>query len=287
MISTLLADRGERGAEIDRGRGLADAALLVGDRDHARRRRIGNATASGTTQTLGRRFAGRSVVACHCVPFRHRSDARIGRNSTALSAPRSKSRTTTMRPDGSVRLGTKVASCVQTFAGLVKLQALHFVPSGTSPLRRFSPEAETHCASNDLSGATARAVTTLRPNCETLGKILDAHGMHVAGAPVTPLSLAQECGLFHIAFDEMDDQHRACQRARRRSRGREIRRPSRDRSRSARPAQDRASCSESAMWRVHRCATVDGAIEIGRALPAQQELRQSDRAAPLFHVKQG
>ncbi len=34
-----LADGGERGAEIDRGRGLADAALLVGDRQHPRRRR--------------------------------------------------------------------------------------------------------------------------------------------------------------------------------------------------------------------------------------------------------
>ena len=43
MISTLLADRGERGAEIDRGRGLADAALLVGDREHARRLRVGDA----------------------------------------------------------------------------------------------------------------------------------------------------------------------------------------------------------------------------------------------------
>ena len=31
-----LADRGERGAEIDRGGGLADAALLVGERQHAR-----------------------------------------------------------------------------------------------------------------------------------------------------------------------------------------------------------------------------------------------------------
>ena len=31
----LLADGGERGAEIDRGRGLADAALLVGDRQDA------------------------------------------------------------------------------------------------------------------------------------------------------------------------------------------------------------------------------------------------------------
>ena len=33
----VLADRRERGAKIDRGRGLADAALLVGDRQHARR----------------------------------------------------------------------------------------------------------------------------------------------------------------------------------------------------------------------------------------------------------
>ena len=34
----LLADRGERRAEIDRRRGLADAALLVGEREHARLR---------------------------------------------------------------------------------------------------------------------------------------------------------------------------------------------------------------------------------------------------------
>ena len=32
------ADRGERGAEVDRGRGLADPALLVGDDQNARRR---------------------------------------------------------------------------------------------------------------------------------------------------------------------------------------------------------------------------------------------------------
>ena len=31
-----LADRGQRGAEIDRGRGLAHAALLVGERQDAR-----------------------------------------------------------------------------------------------------------------------------------------------------------------------------------------------------------------------------------------------------------
>ena len=35
------ADRGERGAEIDGGRGLADAPLLVGDGEHARRRTRG------------------------------------------------------------------------------------------------------------------------------------------------------------------------------------------------------------------------------------------------------
>ena len=35
----LLADGGKRGAEIDRRRGLADAALLVGDGEHARRPR--------------------------------------------------------------------------------------------------------------------------------------------------------------------------------------------------------------------------------------------------------
>jgi hypothetical protein len=30
----MLADRRERGAEVDGGRGLADAALLVGEGDH-------------------------------------------------------------------------------------------------------------------------------------------------------------------------------------------------------------------------------------------------------------
>ena len=38
----VLADGGERRAEIDRGRGLADAALLVGEREHARSRVIGS-----------------------------------------------------------------------------------------------------------------------------------------------------------------------------------------------------------------------------------------------------
>ena len=36
-----LADGGQRGAEIDRGRGLADAALLVGERQDARMGRLG------------------------------------------------------------------------------------------------------------------------------------------------------------------------------------------------------------------------------------------------------
>ncbi len=38
----ILADGGERGAEIDRRRGLADAALLVGDGEHPRRARAGH-----------------------------------------------------------------------------------------------------------------------------------------------------------------------------------------------------------------------------------------------------
>ena len=37
----MLADGGERGAEIDRGRGLADPALLVGNPQHPRARGIG------------------------------------------------------------------------------------------------------------------------------------------------------------------------------------------------------------------------------------------------------
>ena len=39
----LLANGGERSTEIDRGRGFADTAFLVGDRNHARRRGLGNA----------------------------------------------------------------------------------------------------------------------------------------------------------------------------------------------------------------------------------------------------
>jgi hypothetical protein len=42
----MFADRGKRGAEIDRGRGLADAAFLIGDGERslcARRRELQDA----------------------------------------------------------------------------------------------------------------------------------------------------------------------------------------------------------------------------------------------------
>jgi len=49
----VFADGGERGAEIDRGRGLADAALLVGDRQHARACGLGAGGRCQKGTTLG------------------------------------------------------------------------------------------------------------------------------------------------------------------------------------------------------------------------------------------
>ena len=63
----MLADGGERGAEIDGGRGLADAALLVGDRQHAR----AGASAAGCPACGNGTTSGRSLgVVGHVCRFR-------------------------------------------------------------------------------------------------------------------------------------------------------------------------------------------------------------------------
>ena len=54
-----LADGGERRAEIDRRRGLADAALLVGDGEHARR--FGRLGAFGQDDDLRIGLGGRTL----------------------------------------------------------------------------------------------------------------------------------------------------------------------------------------------------------------------------------
>ena len=68
----VLADRGERGAEIDRGRGFADAALLVGDRQDARRPRDADARTGAAAPQTGSPQAysgsGRSLMAAD-VPY--------------------------------------------------------------------------------------------------------------------------------------------------------------------------------------------------------------------------
>jgi hypothetical protein len=58
---------GQRGTEVDRGRGLADATLLVGHRDDARRavpvhrHRFGNGFAHGVSGRVGRPQLGAEV----------------------------------------------------------------------------------------------------------------------------------------------------------------------------------------------------------------------------------
>ena len=56
-----LADGGERGAEIDRGRGFADAAFLVGDGEHARGFAAGPGAAVGRRERDHAGFALREV----------------------------------------------------------------------------------------------------------------------------------------------------------------------------------------------------------------------------------
>src|SRR5262249_57219489 len=76
-------DGGKRGAEIDRSGRFADAALLVGKRQNTRR---------GIEP-------GCLIGFCHC-------------HGLALQIRRAE-RTTTMRPDPLVRLGTRSASILQ------------------------------------------------------------------------------------------------------------------------------------------------------------------------------
>ena len=57
----LLADGRQRRAEIDGGRGLADAALLVGDRQHPRRSGIGTRGGLPKGTTCGSAGVGRRI----------------------------------------------------------------------------------------------------------------------------------------------------------------------------------------------------------------------------------
>ena len=96
-----LADGGERGAEIDRRRGLADAALLVGDRQHPRQ--------AGLVGPLDRERHDLARIGIgHGVAF-HAVWGWFGR--------RRSSRTTRMRPSGLVLLGTSEAYDIPIFRG--------------------------------------------------------------------------------------------------------------------------------------------------------------------------
>ena len=139
-ISTSLADRGERGAEIDRRRGLADAALLVGDR-RAR------AAAADRRRGCQRRGVDRDQ---HRAPISsghgRRVHRAIGRRSRvdmrtldriahqAPDRPRVPDHgTTTMRLPRSVRLGHELCCDIPIFSGLGQFSMLHLVPWETDP----------------------------------------------------------------------------------------------------------------------------------------------------------
>ena len=116
-------------------------------------------------------------------------------------------------------------------------------------------------------------------------KVLDPHGMDLSRRAGARDGFAQERRLLRIALDQMDT------RARRAASAQAIDQPGK----SAARARDRPRClasgarsrswSESATWRVQTPGS-SRRDQIGRCLPLQQQRRRSDRAAPLFHVKQ-
>ena len=122
---------------------------------------------------------------------------------------------------------------VPTFSGFGQFGTLHLVPWETDPCARFST-ADTRPPAAPASGASARAVTTSIGSGSVFDKIFDPHrDGPSAGAPVARDRFAQEGRLLGAAFDQM---HMRARRVRQRAGdapGRETRRRSRDRPRSA------------------------------------------------------
>ena len=131
-----LADRGERRAEIDRRRGLADAALLVGDGEHARR--LGRLGALGQTTTWANRSAAGGSAGGRRLGggFGQRLlglNLLIGHANHGFLARLRSPRTTTMRLFGLVLLGTSSASMFQYLDALVN-SALYILSLGKQTL---------------------------------------------------------------------------------------------------------------------------------------------------------
>src|SRR5215207_4862292 len=127
----LLANGSERRAEVDRGRGLADAALLVREREHPRPGRDGS--------------RGRN------------RDRGVG--GEGIHQTRSwRDRTRTILPSGSVRLGIRSVSSLQDLATSVNSDCTSrpFGNSPTVPVFNSACVQPRSCG----RGARARAVTT-------------------------------------------------------------------------------------------------------------------------------
>ena len=187
-----------------------------------------------------------------------------------------------MRLDGSVRLGTSLASMRPGFnisRASVKLKLCMLSLREQARCAAFPQKRKGLCKQGLKWRDRARGDDVGR-TCETLGEILDAHGVDGRRCRRDALSLAQECRLFHVALDEMDIGARARLRARRRSRAREIRHREPRSIQVRAPGARSTSCSESAMWRVQRCATVDGAMRlVVRCHRSRSSTKRSSRSA--------
>ena len=165
----VLADGGERGAEIDRGRGLADAALLVGDRQHPRAAGAGSARTACRTGRPGRSVAcGLAACrSCRARPVRAclgRVVIRVVRTSSfGASCERWQARGRRQcEPSGLVLLGTFSASMFQYLAASVN-SASTSCPLGNRPMRAALRSEETPDRTGFSAAPAPARVTTSTP----------------------------------------------------------------------------------------------------------------------------
>ena len=240
----VLADGGQRGAEIDRGRGLADAALLVGDGEDARRlrcsarsaglpngidlrRRIGGSAGGLAGGRIG--VVGVSVIGLRCPSFAcYRGAKPADDHDAAFRAGLA---------------GPARGLDIPIFSGFGQF-SLYILSLGEqtdgAPLdQRKAPDR-----SSTFNGASARAVTTSALFTGVFAKFSIRTGCTCAGTPVIG-RLRAGTRLFCRCFQPDGPARPLARPARRRSGSPESRRRSRDRPRSWRPARAR-SCSESA-----------------------------------------
>ena len=182
------------------------------------------------------------------------------------------------QPCPPVRLGRSRCSIFQYLEASVN-SASTSCPLGNSASRPLS--AADREADQAYVAERAHARSPLdAAHANSVHKILNSHGVDHGRRSGDADGFAQECGLFRVAFDQMDMRARRVRPARRRSPGRESRRRCRGRPRPWPSAPERRSCSESAMWRVQSCGIVEAAIEIGLGLPlSSSSTKRSSRAA--------